>query len=245
MNTELSFKATSLQIVKLLAIWLGINVLAGVLTGLVFMPFSPNVKWDEHALFLGKLFIGIGLFYFAASECGIYPRTIAQIFLDEKRKHFTIAFKYFLSYVGFLVLAVGVLVGAFTFLNAFIKTPDGYSKLLGGGKDILRLTALSFSAPGGVTLFLLSTCVLAPIIEELFYRQLLFSEFRKYFNFLISMLLSSFIFGIFHASIVIAAINGAYLAYVYEKKESLPANIILHSLLNLFSLILMIGVKKL
>lgn len=245
MNTNLSFKATGLQIVKLLAIWLGINVLAGVLTGLIFRPFPPHARWDEHALFLGKLFIGTGLFYFAASECGIYPRTLAQIFLDEKRKHLTIAFKYFLSYVGFLVLAVCVLVGTFTILDALFKTSGGHSKMLGGGKDILRLTALSSSAPGGAVLFLLNTCVLAPIIEELFYRQLLFSEFRKYFNFLASMLLSSFFFGIFHASIVIAAINGAYLAYVYEKKGSLPANIILHSLLNLFSLILMIGIKKL
>ena len=143
------------------------------------------------------------------------------------------------------MLAVGVLVGAFAILDAFFKTSGGHSKMLGGGKDILRLTALSSSAPGGVALFLLSTCISAPIIEELFYRRLLFSELRKYFSFLISMLASSFIFGIFHASIVIAVINGAYLAYVYEKKESLPVNIILHSLLNLFSILLMVGIKKL
>ena len=73
---------------------------------------------------------------------------------------------------------------------------------------------------------------------------MLFSELRKHFGFLISMLASSFIFGVFHASVVVAAMNGAYLAYVYEKRK-LPANIILHSQLNMFSIVLMIVIQKL
>ena len=196
-------------------------------------------------MFLAKLLVGIGLFYFAAFESGIYPRPLALTFIEGKLKLFKVASKYFLVYAGLFVLMVGVLVGVFTILDAFFKTPGGHSQMLGIGSDILRFNALSSSAPGGAVFFLLGACALTPIIEELFYRQLLFSKLRKHFDFLASMSVSSLVFGFFHANILLAVIDGVYLAYVYEKEKNLPVNIILHAQLNLFSIILMVGFKKL
>jgi membrane protease YdiL (CAAX protease family) len=232
------------NILKLLIFWLAVNILAGLFVGLVFGPFFAPAKWAEHSLFLMKLFIGVALFWFAGSEFGVNPRNLFGMPIEDKLKDVTIAFKYFLLYAGFLVLSVGVLAGIFAVLDAFTGTPGGSSKILGIGGDILRLKALSSAAPGGAALFLLSTCVFAPIIEELFYRRLLFSELRKLFGFFVSMSFSSLVFGFFHASIIIAVINGAYLAYVYEKKKNLLVNVLLHLQLNILSIGLMIAIQK-
>ena len=52
-------------------------------------------------------------------------------------------------------------------------------------------------------------------------------------NFTLTLLISSVFFMAVHPNILLGAIGGIYLGYVYEKGKSLPANILLHSAVNL------------
>lgn len=247
MNTEYSYKAPLLRVIKLLTIWVGINVLAGAVTGLISAPFGPYDKWEAQSGFLSVIFIGVGLFYFTASEYKIYPRTIARMFYIDKWKHFIVAFKYLSLYLGAFVTIVAVLVGLSTLFPAFLEGHEGNTWILsqaGGSSDFLTFSRIWPSLSGLLFYFMGASCVV-PIIEELFYRRVLFSELRQWTGFFTSMLISSFIFGLFHSNVVISGITGVYLAYVYEKEKSLSVNILLHSFLNTFAILLMTGLRYL
>lgn len=231
------------SISKLLLFWFLINVLSVVFAGLLLTPFHSYEKWIEHSLFLAQLLIGIGLFYFAAYEFGIFPRTLAQnIFWETQQDCLVIASKYFLRYLGLFILLLGMIVGTLTILDLFSNVPGGFSQTIDWSQRmIIRYNELLSSGPGGLIVFVLGTCILAPVIEELFYRRMLFVELRKYFGFWVSALFSSFIFAISHvySNVAIICMIGIYLAYVYEKEKNLSVNIILHAMINLFSIILM------
>ena len=127
-------------VVKLLIFWLTVNVSAALFAGLIFVPFQPRGKWVEHVIFLSHLLIGTGSFYFAASELGINPQTPTQMFLEDKRKHLAIASRYFLNYVGFIILAAAIAYRSIISLDAFLRLLAAIS-ILGTGKDLLRFNA--------------------------------------------------------------------------------------------------------
>lgn len=228
---------------KLLLFWFVMYVSATIFAGLLLTPFQLYEKWIEHSLFLAQLFIGIGLFYFAAYEFGVFPQTLVRmIFWEPQQNCLVLACKYFLRYIGLFILLLGGIVGILTISDLFSGIPGGFSQTMdwSGSKNFIRYSELSSSGPGGLILFVLGVCILSPVIEELFYRRMLFVELRKHFGFWVSALFSSFIFAIFHWNIVIiVCMIGIYLAYVYEKEKNLSVNIILHAMINLFSIVLM------
>ena len=83
--------------------------------------------------------------------------------------------------------------------------------------------------------FFLAAVIVAPIVEEIFFRGFLFQGFRKRYGWMPAVLLSSLIFAAAHldpASLIPTFILGVILAYMYHHSNSLWPGILLHFLIN-------------
>lgn len=88
---------------------------------------------------------------------------------------------------------------------------------------------------------IISTAIITPVFEELFYRGVLFNSFKSKLGIVVSILLSSALFGLFHggvAQIIGGFLVGIILAVVYERKKNIWYPIILHSCINISPFIL-------
>jgi len=88
--------------------------------------------------------------------------------------------------------------------------------------------------------FFLVGAVLAPLVEETFFRGFLFQGFRAKYGWLSGMLLSSAIFAIAHldiASLIPTFILCNLLAYLYHRTNSIWPGVILHMTVNTFGLL--------
>jgi len=92
-----------------------------------------------------------------------------------------------------------------------------------------------------VTTFLMGfeMLLVAPLVEELSFRGIVFSRLRAKLPLVWSLLVSALIFALLHSSggleLATITIIGILLAYLYEKTKSLRYPLIIHSLLNLFT----------
>lgn len=88
---------------------------------------------------------------------------------------------------------------------------------------------------GAFPLAIIVSSVLAPAIEEIVFRKILFGYFHKRFNFLIAAAVSSFIFALAHLEPVhilrYAAIGFAF-AFLYVKRNNIVAPIFAHVMMN-------------
>lgn len=84
--------------------------------------------------------------------------------------------------------------------------------------------------------------LIAPFIEELFFRGFIYPALKKRLGVFGGIFLSALIFGLFHVEpwkIFPIFMIGAVLAYLYETSKSLGPPIILHAFNNLFSFLLL------
>ncbi len=84
-------------------------------------------------------------------------------------------------------------------------------------------------------LFAFVTAFVAPLTEELFFRGFLFKGFRQRYGWVNALLLSSFIFALFHgqvATLIPTFLLGALFAYLYQQTDSVFPGMILHFLVN-------------
>jgi membrane protease YdiL (CAAX protease family) len=87
--------------------------------------------------------------------------------------------------------------------------------------------------------FFLAGVVLAPLVEEVFFRGFLFQGFRQRYGWVAAMLISSAIFALAHVdpvSFIPTFVLGSVLAYVYHRSNSVWPGVILHFLVNAFGL---------
>lgn len=87
--------------------------------------------------------------------------------------------------------------------------------------------------------FFIVGALLAPLVEEIFFRGFLFQGFRARYGWVKSMLLSSAIFGFAHldpASLIPTFVLGCLLAYLYHRTNSVWPGVIIHVLVNTFGL---------
>lgn len=83
----------------------------------------------------------------------------------------------------------------------------------------------------------ISTVIMAPIFEEIVYRQVILDELLVKYNYKKAIIISSLIFSIYHLNLVQlvdAFLVGIILAMVYYKSKSLIPCIALHGLNNLY-----------
>jgi len=88
--------------------------------------------------------------------------------------------------------------------------------------------------------FILVGAVVAPFVEEIFFRGFLFQGFRQEYGWVNAVLLSSLIFAAAHLdplSFIPTFVLGCVLAYVYHRSNSLWPGILFHTLVNSFGLL--------
>lgn len=95
--------------------------------------------------------------------------------------------------------------------------------------------------------FILVGAVIAPIVEEFFFRGFLFQGFRQKHGWLPALFLSSAIFGAAHldpVSLIPTFILGCVLAYVYHRSNSVWPGILFHATINTLSLIVVYAISQ-
>ncbi len=128
---------------------------------------------------------------------------------------------------GFVIVSYGIIAVYGALLYAFgIETQ---------GQQVIRLFA-QLDSP--IWLFIVGAIV-APLVEEIFFRGFLFQGFRQKYGWVTAMLLSSAIFAAAHldpVAFIPVFLLGNVLAYVYHRSNSVWPGVILHFLVNTFGL---------
>ncbi|WP_042225411.1 CPBP family intramembrane glutamic endopeptidase [Oceanobacillus manasiensis] len=94
-----------------------------------------------------------------------------------------------------------------------------------GIMDIARATPL----------FILIPAIIAPVLEEIIFRKIIFGELYKRTNFFIAALISAFIFGIIHGEpqhIIVYGSMGLVFAFLYVKTKRILVPIFVHAAMN-------------
>lgn len=141
------------------------------------------------------------------------------------------AFKYLAGYAAVLLLMLAALTAAYNLIgDGFLDAMDKVGST--SAAQTASAKALSVSA-FRYGLLLLSTCAIAPVVEELFFRRIVFTTLRLRYGFWPSAFWSGLLFALFHgAGAPVTLPVGIYLAWVYERERRLPVNIMLHAMVN-------------
>lgn len=88
---------------------------------------------------------------------------------------------------------------------------------------------------------LLSSLIIAPIFEEVFFRRFVLSYLLKYLSPKFAIIISALIFGAFHMNVrqfILASVLGLFLGAVYYRTGNLKYSIAMHLAFNIFGLII-------
>lgn len=106
----------------------------------------------------------------------------------------------------------------------------------------LRVVSLFVKTRAGLALAIFMVAIVAPIMEEFFFRGFIYGAFRKRWGITAAIILTSVLFAVSHLSLfnfIPLTIIGIALAYLYERTGSLGPPIILHALNNFLSVVLL------
>lgn len=109
-------------------------------------------------------------------------------------------------------------------VTGFTKISEAYT----------RTAANQFQVPFALGLIVFG--LISPLAEEVLFRGIIFNRMKKYYPLLPAILLSSFLFAIFHRNIVqgtYAMIMGLLMAFVYYRSKAFLAPVLFHSVANI------------
>ncbi len=129
---------------------------------------------------------------------------------------------------GFLTVVTSTLVALILYYTfpEVLETSDNISNLL-LSEDLFQV--------------ILAVVIMAPIIEELIFRLLVYGELRKALGVKISIILQAILFGLYHANLYqfsYAFIIGLIFGYIFHKTENITVTIIAHMINNLISVLI-------
>lgn len=195
--------------------WLGLGLLILIITGFLFSVsrFEPTRA--------SKIFV-VAIFEFLL----LIP--IAIIFLWRRVSLMELGLQNFES--KSIAIGCGLLIAVYAvvMVNNLIMIALG----------VITQADVIFELLGQIEsplLFALVTAFAAPFTEELFFRGFIFKGFRERYGWVKALLLSSFIFSLFHgqiATLIPTFLLGALFAYMYQRTESVFPGMILHFLVN-------------
>lgn len=111
--------------------------------------------------------------------------------------------------------------------------------------DEAQKSGFEFGKSGvGVWISGLATIVLAPIIEEIYFRGFLLPAFSKK-SFIVGALISSLFFGVLHFQLNVAIytfVFGLFLCFLYYRLGSILPGIMLHMLNNLVAFLILLSI---
>ncbi|GHU63345.1 protease [Clostridia bacterium] len=220
-------KSTSSAVLSIfipLILYLVVSTIVGAIAGIVLgfrLGIDALSELPKYTIFI-VLLTNIVLFLI------FYP-----LYIRDKRNHSytkkdTISFK---QIILLLLLSIGACIS----LNSLISLSP-LMELFPRSQEVLA------SIYGhNLWLEIISVGIIAPIVEELLCRGLIFRRLRTILNFRFSLILSALIFAIIHGNMVqglYAFTLGLILAYFYEKTSNLLYPIIIHIFANICSVLI-------
>jgi membrane protease YdiL (CAAX protease family) len=132
------------------------------------------------------------------------------------------------------LVAAGFLLTALA--DAFLKQNCGVSLGLDETQEVVLVIARHRNEGWFMVSAALSVAVAAPVVEEVFFRGLLYPFFKRFCGALPAACLTGVAFGAIHfsaAAFFPLALFGAYLCLIYEKTGDIRAPVLTHCLHNL------------
>lgn len=105
-----------------------------------------------------------------------------------------------------------------------------------GSENTEQIVQLSKIAPA----FIVIPAILAPILEEIVFRKVIFGSLYKRMNFFLAAVISSLIFGVIHLDLthlLIYTVMGFVFAFLYVKTKRIIIPIIVHMGINSFAVV--------
>lgn len=171
---------------------------------------------------------------------------ILFLFRDFIKENWKIFKENFLENIIWIMTIGLAAVYLFSFVGEIFVNVLLPSNLQEASNQTLVETLVSYN----VGLMAFNAVILAPIVEELLFRGLIFNTLRQK-NVLLAHLISAFLFGFLHVYSYILAgdmtewiklipymMAGFAFSFAYEKRQTIIAPIMLHSLKNLIAMIL-------
>lgn len=149
-----------------------------------------------------------------------------QFYLEERPAKF-----YLIDYIVIALLAMASCLA----LNNLISVSD----ITKYSKTYQQVSEALFNS--NVLFVIIVVGIFAPIVEELVFRGLIYKRLKEYKTPLFAMILSSFLFGLYHMNIVqgiYAFLLGLILSYLMEKYKSVKAPALAHIAANICSVVL-------
>lgn len=118
-------------------------------------------------------------------------------------------------------IVISTLLATIPFPDAWMETYQQNSSVLTGGNEVISF---------------LATVFMAPVLEEIVFRGLIYDRLKKGMPAVVAAIISSFAFGLMHGTIIwmmYAFVLGVVLVIVFERFHSLLANMLLHFGFNL------------
>jgi len=207
--------------------WIGVIMLAGIEVGLLLLTLLGRRSQLAQS----------GLLLIAEL---VYLLPLVIIFMWRRINWRALGFGNFNW--GMLAIGCGLLIASYgiIYIHNLILT------LLGIDTQGVEISGL-FKRIDNPVWFFLTGAVIAPFVEETFFRGFLFQGFRAKYGWISGMLLSAGIFAIAHLDLVALIptfILGILLAYLYHRTNSIWPGVIVHMLVNSSSLLVLYVITK-
>jgi len=198
--------------------------------GAVIAAFFPNRNIESYLTVAFYVILFLGYFGFSLN-----PEDREAIFFEDE----AIKKPWSLAFVPFFIMGFTTIIYVLILESLFPKLFDSFIN----APNILE--NLSFSEnPVAYILLFISVVLLAPVVEEIVFRGILFNLLNKKRGLIFSMVVSSLFFGVLHAETMVpTAVIGFVLCFIYQKTGSLKLSMAGHMFNNLvaFMLPLLIG----
>lgn len=209
----------------LISVWMGLMFLFSIVISVIeytigaMLPFSVAEFYNQYILLVNEISLGIAI---AIAVLILFP--VPQVKVENR----TVEFPHFLKtlMICFGVGYLGNLIGTFV-----LSLWNGFT---GNSVGDELVTVLNGMSPLMIFLF---SVLLAPILEELFFRKFLIDRLRP-FGRTVSVLLPAFLFGLFHQSaeqLFYAFAVGAILSYFYYETGKYWLVVAIHAIFNWIS----------
>lgn len=193
--------------------------------GAVIAAFFPNRNIESYLTVAFYVILFLGFFGFSLN-----PVDREAIFYDEEevRKPWALAFVPFFIMGFTTIIYVLILESLFPKLfDSFINAPNILEDLNFGENPVAYI------------LLFISIVLLAPVVEEIVFRGILFNLLNKKRGLVFSMIVSSVFFGVLHAETMVpTTVIGFVLCFIYQKTGSLKLSMAGHMFNNLVAFML-------
>lgn len=205
---------------------------AAVANGTITAAGKSTAELQEE---LNSLLNRYSLHLTALTNVVLIPIYILLLMGDEKKRRNSLGIRYTtpgikrLGVVFVLGMSAAVSVNVIVSLSQIARFSPKYQ----------QVSEVIYS--GGLFMEIVSAVIAAPILEELFFRGMIYKRLQDMINVKAAVIVSALFFGAFHGNLVqfvYAFIIGLMLASVYEKFKTIWAPVIFHIGANLISVLI-------